>query len=174
MTENLIQIHIGKNLPDYIYDSIYQSLLVNSDFNLYVLIDSDLVETFNKKIKLFNIDTTFVKVVQLFECEKVNKYNNYIKKFNLQSFRDSFWISTTSRFFYIEEFMIKYNIESLFHSENDVMLYRDLHKVKDTINPNEMYMVQDSETRVVPSIVYIPNKFISFKNMSLLYTVSNI
>ena len=148
--------------------------MINNNFTLYVLINKSLIEIFENNIKKFNIDTSAVKVIELFDCEKVNRYSDYTLKFNLEPFRDSFWISTTARFFYIEEFMKKYNVDSVFHIENDVMLYVDLHKIRDTLKSNEMYMVQDSATRVVPSIVYIPNVFIIEKlNNFILEKVKN-
>jgi hypothetical protein len=157
---NLIQIHIGKELPDYIYDSIYQTLLINTNVTIYVLIDDTLVNEFNQKIHLFNVPSDCVKVVPLTgKSDKIEKYTEYMKKFPRESmaFRNSFWISTTARFFYIEEFMRKENLTETFHIENDVMLYEDLDKIKETLNKESLYMVQDNIARVVPSILFIPN-----------------
>ena len=157
---NLIQIHIGKKLPDYIYDSIYQTLLINTNVTIYVLIDESLINEFNEKIALFNVPSNCVKVVPLTsKSDKIEKYTEYMKKFPRESmaFRNSFWISTTARFFYIEEFMRKENLTETFHIENDVMLYEDLDKIKETLNKDSLYMVQDNIARVVPSILFIPN-----------------
>ena len=157
---NLIQIHIGKKLPDYIYDNLYQSLLVNTNVTIHVLIDNSLINEFNENIALFNISNANIKVVALEnKSDKIEKYTEYMKKFPNESitFRDSFWISTTSRFFYIEEFMRKEILTDVFHIENDVMLYEDLNKIKETLNKDSLYMVQDNISRVVPSILFIPN-----------------
>ena len=157
---NLIQIHIGKKLPDYIYDNLYQSLLVNTNVTIHVLIDNSLINEFNENIALFNISNVNIKVVGLEnKSDKIEKYTEYMKKFPNESitFRDSFWISTTSRFFYIEEFMRKENLTDVFHIENDVMLYEDLNKIKETLKKDSLYMVQDNISRVVPSILFIPN-----------------
>ena len=157
---NLIQIHIGKELPDYMYDSLYQSLLVNTNVTIYVLIDEILINDFNKKIAMFNINSNCIKVVSLEnKSDKIEIYREYMKKFSRESmsFRDSFWISTTARFFYIEEFMRKEKLTDSFHIENDVMLYENLNKIKVSLNKDELYMVQDNIQRVVPSILFIPN-----------------
>jgi hypothetical protein len=159
---NLIQIHIGKELPNYIYDSLYQSLLINTNVIIYVLIDSSLINEFNNKISLFNINTKCIKVVALTstgKSKKIEKYTEYMKKFPRESmaFRNSFWVSTTARFFYIEEFMKNENLNDVFHIENDVMLYEDLCIIKETLNKEFLYMVQDNIARVVPSILFIPN-----------------
>lgn len=158
---SLIQIHIGKQLPNYIYDSLYQSLLINDQLvTIYVLIDSTLIKTFNERIHQFNINSDCIKAVPLNnKSDKIIKYTEYMKKFPRESmaFRDSFWISTTARFFYIEEFMRKEKLTNVFHIENDVMLYEDLNNIMKTLNRDKMYMVQDNVARVVPSILFIPN-----------------
>lgn len=157
---NLIQIHIGKELPDYIYDSLYQSLLVNTKITIYILVDKTLINEFNEKISLFNLNPSCIKVIPLIDKSyKIDKYTEYMKKFPRESmtFRNSFWISTTARFFYIEEFMRNKDLKQVFHIENDVMLYEDLDKIKETLNKESLYMVQDNITRVVPSILFIPN-----------------
>lgn len=154
---NLVQIYIGKNLPTYIYDNIYQTLLMNNydTFRLYVLIDSECVDMFKKSVSKLNINTDSVKCISLNStCENIEKYKEYTKKFKVDRFRDNFWLSTTMRFFYMEEFMSIYNISNMFHIENDVMLYEDLRLLGQS---KDLWMVQDSVDRVIPSIMYIPN-----------------
>ena len=52
---NLVYIHIGLELPEYIYDSIYQTLLINDyKTKIYVILDDNVVEVFNKTISKFN------------------------------------------------------------------------------------------------------------------------
>ena len=54
---NLVYIHIGSELPDYIYDSIYQTLLINDyKTKIYVILDDNIVENFNKTVSKFNHD----------------------------------------------------------------------------------------------------------------------
>jgi hypothetical protein len=172
---SLLQIHIGKILPEYIYDSLYQSLLI-TNVDIYVLLDFSCIKTFNERIKSFNINSERIKTFPLnkFENNLLQKYKEYIKKFNL-NFRDDFWISTTSRFFYIEEFVKQKKLNSIFHIENDVMLYEDLNNIKESLKiENEMYMVQDSVDRVVPSIIYIPNfTEINLLNNYILERITN-
>ena len=93
-------------------------------------------------------------------------YKNYIQsveKFQLSGFRNGFWISTTTRFFYIWALMELFHIKNVFHIENDVVLYDSLSNIYSNLlnnvrgNIDKMIMVKDSESRVIPSIMYIPD-----------------
>lgn len=69
-------------------------------------------------------------------------------------FRESFWKSTTIRFFYIERLIEKYNLTHTFHIENDVMLYFDLSTIRES---DKIVAVQDSPSRAICSIILFPN-----------------
>jgi hypothetical protein len=159
---SLIYIHIGKTLPEYIYDSIYQSLLITPKSKIYVL--SDHASSIRKIVTNFTIDSSNVECIPLSilqTSEKITRYSKYTIKLpeNAIMFRDGFWISTTTRFFYIEEFMRLFELDSAFHIENDVMLYEDLYSIRKQVNIKNLTMVQDNfeNPRVVPSIIYIPD-----------------
>ena len=54
---NLVLIHVGKTLPDYIYDCIYQCLLINHyNCKLYIIIDDSIIAEFNKIISKFDFN----------------------------------------------------------------------------------------------------------------------
>lgn len=159
---NLILCHIGKNkLPEYIYDCIYQFQLFNnkSDINYYLLTENSLIPRIEKHLKSMNINIE-INIISL---------DSIIKK----DTTDNFWINTTLRFNYICEFMKQKNLSNVFHIENDVMLYRDLHELNNLLIEkkfNNLTVVQDSETRAICSIVYIPEyrcleKFITYKEI---------
>jgi hypothetical protein len=179
---SLLHIHIGKVLPgdnyrslSYIYDSIYQSLLIGCKNKIYVLLDDTLIQEFNNTLCNFNINTVSVITIPLSVLGDLPKeYIDYINSLpkDLSSFRDSFWISTTSRFFYIEKFIELFKLRNVFHIENDIMLYETTHNILKILDQNEMYMVQDSKTRVIPSIIFIPNvNSISKLNKYILKTL---
>ena len=56
MTTNLIYIHIGENLPPYIYDSIYQSLLVSPQTKIYVILNDSNIDAFRGVISTLNLN----------------------------------------------------------------------------------------------------------------------
>ena len=166
----LIYIHIGKNLPEYIYDSIYQSILVSSDTRIYVILDDTLITKFNKQLLKFNnniytknkIDASnLTTCIPLSILQLPQKYVNFINNLpdQTKSFRDSFWIYTIARFFYLENFMSLFNIKSAFHIENDIMIYENLKVIESTFDLNKMYMIKDSEipSRVIASLMYLNN-----------------
>lgn len=163
---NLIYVHIGKNLPKYIYDSVYQSLLVSPNTKIYVIIDDSLINEFRNTINQFNLNLYLKTPIQIgmhVECIPLSilkmpeSYINFIDNLpkETKQFREAFWISTTARFFYIESLMELFHLRDVYHIENDIMIYENLDDIP--VNRNTMYMVKDSLHRVIPSILYIPD-----------------
>jgi hypothetical protein len=172
---SIIFIHIGLTLPEHFFDSIYQSLLVNNyTCKHYILVDDIHVEHVKETLGNFNISLfsssdnfyihTIVNIVplsllqQTLENNKVfQRYSKVIEQYNLNSFRDGFWISTTARFYYIGTLMQIFNLNNCFHIENDIMMYETfLNIYEKTVKKDisKIWMVQDADTRVVPSILY--------------------
>lgn len=192
MKTSLVYIHIGDDIPNYLYDNIYQTLLINNyGTTLYVCINDNLVDNFNLTIDKFNLNVytknvfyynNIINVIPLslldvFLKDDVyfTRYKNKITKDypNQGQFRDGFWISTTSRFFYIYALMKIFNLKDVFHVENDVILYEDINTIYYfllgyfNINSiDKICMVQDSPGRVIPSILF-------FKNNKLLEKLVN-
>jgi hypothetical protein len=180
---NLVYIHIGSELPDYIYDSIYQTLLINDyKTKIYVILDDNIVENFNKTVSKFNHDLytnndvyyeNVLNVIPISlldnRMDRSGSFNNYKRMIterfpSVSEFRGGFWISTTARFYYISALMEMFSLQNVFHIENDIMLYKstqDLYKYiceyfkMESIS--KICMVQDSIKRVVPSILFFPN-----------------
>ena len=163
---NLVYVHIGKSLPSYIYDSIYQSILTNHNTKIYILVSETLIPEIKQKINCFNLEhyinfnwnliveyipLELLKTIEMELYEKV-----YISKLTQQTkeFRDAFWISTTLRFFYIDAFISKFNIQNVFHIENDIMIYTDLSKL---LFEKELGVTRDNKERVIPGIMYFKN-----------------
>lgn len=183
MKNTLVYIHIGSNIPNYIYDSIYQSLLINGhSCKIYLLIEDSIVDECKSKIYNFNLTKYYedqfyfenmIEIIplsilndELFEEDNFKKYKNILTdKFkNMTEFRDGFWISTTARFFYIHTFMKIFNIKNVFHIENDVMIYKKMNflyeYIKDQIKIEDIdriCMIQDAPNRVIPSLMFFPD-----------------
>lgn len=179
----LVYVHIGNNLPDYIYDTIYQTLLINNNSSkIYLLLEDTLIENVKKNISKFNLNNYtnkhfyFENLIEfiplsvlndeLFCDEQFKKYKELLTtKFNnMSEFRDGFWVSTTARFFYIYTFMKIFNISNVFHIENDVMIYKKLEFLYDYISKNfkdnyinKICMIQDAPNRVIPSLMFFPD-----------------
>ncbi len=180
---NLVYIHIGKNVPDYLYDSIYQSILLHEyKVKIYIVLDDSEISTFNDKVSKFNYELyckndfyykTCIQVVPLSILDILLSKNLHFEEYkqtvsdkfsDLAQFRNGFWISTTARFYYIGILMSLFSLEKVFHIENDVMLYETIdylyNYVKDFYHIDKIdkiCMVEDSTDRVIPSILFFPN-----------------
>jgi len=175
---NLVYIHIGDNLPDYFYDSLYQTLLINNyETKIYIIVQESEIQTLVQKITSFNLTSImknnflFENIINIVPLHILEQHVVNDKAFNLYKavmeakfshlaqFRSGFWISTTSRFFYIRELIKLFGLTNVFHIENDIMMYTSfldilyfIHKEKDKI-----WMVKDAPNRVIPSILFFPH-----------------
>lgn len=178
----LVYVHIGKKIPNTIYDSIYQTLYI-APTHIYILIDISCIEEFKQNIKNWNLEdkvpnySMFINIlpVDIFlkdnkllnEYEYVfkEKYPHYMTQMN------EFWMSTTKRFFILEQFMYKLHLTNVVHIENDVMLYTPISDLyTESFKGTQLCMVEDSPNRVIPSIMYIDNPTILNKLCKHLYS----
>lgn len=164
---NLVYCHISSNksstFPSYLYDSVYQAILIHNrfdkyeDFKIYIITNSHFVNEINETITKFNL-TGKIFIVP---CEKLD-IDNYFKELpkELHNFRDGFWIHTTTRFLYISAFMEKFGIEEVFHIESDVMIYENLNRTREKLHianiDSKIVAVQDAPGRAICSFVFIP------------------
>ena len=173
---NLIHVHIGNTLPAYIFDSIYQTILINaSNCKIYIILSDSLIPLLKETISKFNLNIyfktslSFENLINIIPISLLDKCDNLylsqykeivLKKWNQENkFRDGFWISTTSRFFYIYTLVKLFDLKNVFHIENDIMLYQSFVDIYDSLQCyDKITMVQDSPRRVIPSILYIPNE----------------
>jgi hypothetical protein len=171
----LIYVHIGKVLIDYLIDSVYQTLLVNKhNARIFVLLSDSLIKQFHNQLRPLDTDyLTLVTVIPLSildvyleKNQNFLEYRDLISGYALTSFRDSFWISTTCRFFYVHQFVELFakHEKLIFHIENDIMLYvpfKDLMTgpgaIKYLEGQGHVYMALDSPNRVIPSIMCFDN-----------------
>lgn len=144
---NIVLVCID-NFQDYILDSITQLIKLKHE-NIYILTNEKfftLFDNFSEKIKLINIDTLS------------DTFNFYSKTTLDKIFRNGFWTLTSLRFFYIYEFMQKYDINNVIHLENDVLIYYNCNNIVDNFDKEFIYLPFDTFTRNIASIMYIPNK----------------
>lgn len=169
MINHIVYVHIGKKIPDYIFDSIYQTLFICPETKIYVILDESLIEYFRNMIYKLNVNyfvkqpitlNLYVECIPIQILQVSERYTNYINNLpdSITHFRDSFWISTTMRFFYIESFMKIFKINNVFHLENDIMLYKNVNQLD--IDKNKIYMLKDSPNRVIPSLLFFPNNLL--------------
>lgn len=146
MGVDVILVHIGDNYPDYINDCIDQ--LVKYDIKVHLILNSSQI---NKPLRK---DILLAKV----EDYVNDQFSNFKIKGYDSSFRDGFWIYTSSRFFILNEYVKRNNIKDFFHIEYDNLIFSDLLDIRDnllTIKDKNMFVVVDSESRVIPSFIFI-------------------
>ncbi len=181
MTTCLVYIHIGNNLPEYFYDSLYQTLLVNNyETKIYIVVEECEIENLVKRLRCFNLDELcvndflFENVVNIVPLHLLDQqltsdtaFQEYkalaqTKYGQLAEFRNGFWISTTARFYYILALVKSFALTNVFHIENDIMMYTsfcDIHKYIKKNGPSKICMVKDAPDRVVPSLLYFPVQY---------------
>jgi hypothetical protein len=142
------------NFQEYILDNIQQLINLNHE-PIYVLTNErfcNLFDKFSEKIKLIAIET-------------LNDSYNFYSRTNLdKSFRNGFWSLTSLRFFYIYEFMKKYDVKDVIHLENDVLIYYNCNEILNFFDKNYIYLPFDTFKRNIASIMFIPSCDI-FKNI---------
>ena len=107
-------------------------LVFIDNFQHYILTNvQQLLDVGNKNITVICNKQFFAyfkqfPVIKLVDIEDLQskQVSNYITKSPLdRSNKNGFWVHCTSRFFYLTEYMRKYDIRDIVHLENDVMLY---------------------------------------------------
>ena len=118
---NLVMFHSGL-LPDFIEYNFKQIRFFNPDVRVYFLTDSNLVDN-----DIFGRYDIIALNKDLFYSDKVKQFESC---FNYSS--TDFWTLAATRLIYIEKFLKDYNLENVYHFENDVLLYYNLedHHVK--------------------------------------------
>lgn len=135
------------NFQEYILTSIEQ-LMRLGHLNIFVITNLCFFSYFDNyasNIKLINKDSL------------TDSYGYDKKTFMDRSFRGGFWRLTSSRFFYIYEFMKTHNVSNVIHIENDVLLYYNVDMLSYCNDKNQIYIPFDTYNRNIASIVYIPN-----------------
>ena len=141
-------------------------LVCIDNFQHYILTNvQQLLDVGNKNITVICNKQFFAyfkqfPVIKLVDIEDLQskQVSNYITKSPLdRSNKNGFWVHCTSRFFYLTEYMRKYDIRDIVHLENDVMLYAQVEDLLPQLRTHDMFVAMDSPTRCIPGIVYVKN-----------------
>jgi hypothetical protein len=161
---DIILVHTGTVFESYINDCITQ------------------LKKFNLKIHLILSDCLFDKVehkdVILVKAE--DYLDDYYNNFNLighdNSFRDGFWIRTSTRFFLINSYARNNNVQSFFHIENDNFIFNDLNNIKQFLQSQsyDMALVVDSEQRCIPSVIWFRDSTITKRLSEHIYNNNSV
>ena len=143
---NIVLVCI-RNFQDYILFNVKQLIKLKHE-NIFVITESIFFPYFD----------IFKNQIHLIRVEDLNDSYDFYSKSNLDKyFRNGFWTLTSQRFFYLYEFMRKYNIQDVIHLENDVLLYHHCNEIKPLFNREFLYLPFDTFQRNIASVMYIPN-----------------
>ncbi len=149
---SIVFVHIGKQLPAYIYDAINQARLFNQDAAIFLVANHPALVNIEKGAL-----EDKVIIVEIESLMRTQEHQFFIKNSRLDKrYREGFWTYTTERFFCIDELMRQLELKNVFHLESDNMLYVDLKELLPIFCENYQGIgaVFDHENRCVPSFVY--------------------
>jgi len=119
---SIVFVHIGKEIPSYLKESVEQARLFNPHADIYVIGGHKMIKKFFRKY-----DKTNLHLVYLENLSKLPTHQNFLQKFSLHKiYNQKLWKVSLERFFYLSSFLKEKNLQDVFHLENDVMLYSDL------------------------------------------------
>lgn len=120
----IVFVHIGENLPDYIFTAISQAYLFNPNAEIILVADQKAIN---------NVPSPSPNYLTIFQTEKLKKTREhiaFIKNSTLcRTFRNAFWFYATERLFYLNDLICQFELKNTFHLENDNMLYANLEEM---------------------------------------------
>jgi hypothetical protein len=146
---SIVFVHIGDSLPSHFISSALQARLFNK-CPIYIILNEKALNNYDSSL----ISNDIIPIT----CESLSKSDNhklFIKNSRLEK---NFWNKATERFFYLYDFIKKYNLNNIFHMENDVMIYTDLEKMLPIFEKNYKNMIAatfDNDNRCIPGFLYI-------------------
>ena len=162
---------LNRCLPIYMNDTLRQAYLTNNDIDIILISNiyqcNDANDNKNywlwkiPKIKVIDTNTIISNTTQywlnisssLF-FKTTSQHNNNDKYYP----QNPLWTTSTYRFFYIYDFMIKYNYTTIIHCESDTLLYGNLNMIK-------------KQLLSIPKLAATP---LSWKNNMKLFTTASM
>lgn len=152
---NIVYIHLGPSLPNYLNISIAQTRLFNPDANIFILANSSAFNLKKRELSPYNV--TLVDALALVPSDLRTRFNNVS---NLdRSDLSGFWFFTTARFFFLSEMMASMQLTNVIHMECDIMVYCQFSKLIGAFVSNYQTLgaTFDSDSRVIPGFVWVRN-----------------
>ena len=147
---SIVFVHLGPSIPEHVPYTIQQARKFNPDCPIYLIANEAALE------KSQGIEATCVTAESLTPSDAHVYFRNHT---TLDVGLNGFWIYTSERFFYLEEFMSQQNLSDVFHLENDVLLYADLKLLLPAFRKNysdKIGTTFEKDFRCVPGFLYIP------------------
>jgi len=143
---NLVFVWLGNELPSWAKISLSMCSRFNS---------CKIVLLCNKSLGTVRGNFTQIYIEDFYQQpEFICKW--YASKVN--SFRDGFWIKTSERFFILEQYMLAFHINKIFHAEIDNLIFNisGLANNLDLLQSG-IFCPRDADNRGIASFIYINN-----------------
>ena len=131
----IVFVHIGNQIPTYVNTSIKQARLFNKDARIILLGSEEGLQSFD--------DIKHSDNIELCAYESLKLSSIHLKFIKDCKEKHLFWRYTSERFLYLWDLINAYNLENIFHLENDNMLYANLDELipifKKTLPGNRGY-----------------------------------
>ncbi len=163
MTKVLL-IHSGNEFPPHINDCISQ--LIKFKYDIHLVLSKPLHH------HIENADAISLSSIEEYTD---NRYETFTVNHPDIHFRDSFWLRVSNRFFIIDNYSKKNNLENFIYIENDVLLFSDFARVVEVLKNTrcEMCVSVDSERRAVPCLIYFKDHGATTKLANHFYNNRN-
>lgn len=147
-------VHIGTEIPAYLYHAIKQARYFNHTCAIYLLANESALEKAPRDL-LTHMSVTKVPLESL---KKTEEHIDFLNTANLdRRSLEGFWFFTSERFLYLHDFAQQHGIKDIIHLENDVMLYVDAHEIFEKLRSvcGQIGVVLDNDRRCIPGFVYL-------------------
>lgn len=144
-------VHIGERLPDYLVDAVAQARLFNPNCKIYVMVNEIVKQKLENSFKDMNISLVTIESTPL-TSEHIIFNEKYV-----DNPQQGFWRFTKERFLYLYDLMHFLNIDTLFHLENDNMLYVNLAEILPVFKQHypSIGLTLENDGQVVAGFMYI-------------------
>ena len=156
----IVFVHIGKNLPEYFYDAAAQARLFNKTCTIYLLANQQALKRAEPK----NLEDCLITAIELESLTKTWEHEEFLERTRVdRNFRDGFWLYTSERFLYLNDFVQQYHVSDIIHLENDNMVYVDFDEIMPIFKRyyKGMGVVFDNDVKCVPGLVFFSDGFCS-------------
>jgi hypothetical protein len=126
-----------------------------SDIKIYVILEPvHKSNEFWTSLKSYSVNLVFTDTLQ-----PTDHHAAFQKGFQGDTqFRKGYWKHVKERFFYVEELMIRENLDQIISMEYDVLIYMNLNLVLDKLKQSfqTLRFVRDNDERGHPAFMYCP------------------
>ena len=141
---------LGDRLPNYVIPSI-KLAIQHCGMTVNLIGDAGIEKELRK------LPINFICTSDFYDSSDFLRISQNLN--NSLSFRNGFWLKTLERFFVLEQFMKKYDVDSLMHAELDQLLFGldKLEKVLKEQNRDGLYIPMHKMDEAIASLIYIQN-----------------